>query len=158
MKVEDIISRYDLKPHPEGGFYKEVYRSTGVIKAEGFPNERNFSTSIYYLLTKGTVSKIHKIKSDEIFHFYSGGPLVVVQIDGHGVLKKHTLGTDINSGQLFQHVIKAGDWFGAYPESEYSLVGCTVAPGFDFRDFKMANRDELLKLYPKHEDIIKRLT
>ncbi|MCX6111781.1 MAG: cupin domain-containing protein [Proteobacteria bacterium] len=172
MKVEDIISDYDLKPHPEGGFFKEIYRSAGVISegvisgaaiaknsgSDKFPNWRNFSTSIYYLLSKGAVSKFHMIQSDEIFHFYSGGPLVIVQINSHGVLEKHRLGADINSGQLFQYIVKAGNWFGAYPELEYSLVGCTVSPGFDFRDFKIADRSELLKLHPKHEDIIKKLT
>ncbi|MEI6092161.1 MAG: cupin domain-containing protein [bacterium] len=159
MKVEDIISYYDLKPHLEGGFYKEVYRSDGLFPSDGvFPDGRNFSTSIYYLLPKGAVSKLHMICSDEVFHLYSGGPLTIIEIDNNGVLEKHTLGTDINSGQTFQHVVKAGSWFGAYPEAEYAFVGCTVAPGFDFRDFKIADRSELLKLYPKHENIIKKLT
>ena len=162
MKVNDIISTYGLLPHHEGGFYREVYRSNGTINGtlapDNFPSGRNYSTSIYFLLSKKDVSKLHMIKSDETWHFYAGGPLTIVEFNDKGKMEEHILGQDIARGQLFQYTVTAGCWFGCYTDSEYSFVGCTVAPGFDFMDFKMADRAQLLRSYPYNKNIIEKLS
>lgn len=138
----DFISHLDLKPHPEGGYYKETYRSKD-------------STGIYYLLAKGDKSRLHRIKSDEMWHFYSGDPLVVVEITSTGVVKE----TEIGPKTTFQYVVPANTWFGAYlPEgSEYALVGCTVAPAFEFVDFELGDKASLLKEFPQASSIIEKL-
>lgn len=156
MSSSDIIERLDLKPHPEGGYYRESYRAEGKIAGSG----RSYSTAIYYLLEGEARSRLHRIASDEVWHFYMGDPLVVAEIDPSGSLKETTLGTDLKAGQSLQHVVPARRWFGAYlPKgSGYSLVGCTVAPGFDFADFEIGNREELLRRYPEAKAAIDRLT
>lgn len=152
----DIIELLDLKPHPEGGYFRESYRAEGNIAEL----ERSHSTAIYYLLEGKACSKLHRIASDEMWHFYTGDPLVIVEIDSEGSVKETVLGPDLRAGQSLQHVVPAGSWFGAYlPEgSGYALVGCTVAPGFDFADFEMGKREELLEQYPAAKAAIERLT
>jgi predicted cupin superfamily sugar epimerase len=162
-KSNKLISLLKLKPHPEGGFFKETYRSKGKITSKSksrFPNRRNFSTAIYFLLLKGSVSKFHRIKSDEAWHFYLGGPLTILEIDSKGKMKKTILGRDLESGEKLQHIVPAGSWFGSYLDSstEFALVGCTVAPGFDFKDFEMANQKVLLKKFPKYREEILQLS
>ncbi|MBI2981843.1 MAG: cupin domain-containing protein [Deltaproteobacteria bacterium] len=126
---------FDLKPHPEGGYYRETYRALEKISKSALParfaGDCNFSTAIYYLLAQGEKSKLHRLKTDEIFHFYLGDPLIVVQIFSDRV-EKIRLGQDILAGEKVQHVVPAGCWFGGYSaeESRFSFVGCTVAPGF----------------------------
>ncbi len=117
--------------------------------------ERNFSTAIYFLLEKDNFSAFHKIKSDELWHFYAGDSLEVIEITADGELKITELGPD-----NFQYCVPAGNWFGSRVKKggSFSLVGCTVAPGFDFKDFEMAKRDELLKEFPGHANIIGELT
>ena len=124
-----------------------------------FGGSRNISTAIYYLLEEGDFSAFHKIKSDECWHFYTGGTLLVHMIDHSGSYKVIKLGGDITDGEVFQFVVPANTWFASEPALNvaFSLVGCTVAPGFDFDDFKMAAREQLLLQYPHHADIIKRL-
>ena len=162
--ITDLIKLYDLKSHPEGGFFKETYRSSENIAAaalpERFKGERSFSTAIYFLLPAGDKSKLHRIKCDEVWHFYLGGPLTIVQISPDGVVEKVTLGQDVKNGQKFQHVVPMGYWFGAYPnrDAQFSFVGCTVAPGFDFADFEMGDKLELLKTFPDARDVIELLT
>jgi len=162
LKVNDIISTYCLIPHPEGGFYREVYRSketiSGTLAPDNFPSGRSYSTSIYFLLSKKDVSKLHMIRSDETWHFYAGGPLTIIEFNEHGKMEQHILGQDVIAGQLFQYTVIAGRWFGCYTDSEYSFVGCTVAPGFDFMDFKMADKTQLLRSYPDNKSIIERLS
>jgi predicted cupin superfamily sugar epimerase len=161
---EDLISLYNLQPHPEGGFFKETYRDARIIPAhslpEGFSGERNFSTAIYFLIPAGNKSSLHRIKSDEVWHFYLGDSLVLVQISPQGDVKKTILGQNVKNDQVVQHVVPAGDWFGAYPNlnSEFSFVGCTVAPGFNFSDFELGKKDELLKLFPNAREEIDLLT
>jgi len=156
MAPDDIIDLLKLAPHPEGGYFRESYRAEGKVPRI----DRNHSTAIYYLLEGDDCSKLHRIASDEMWHFYMGDPLVVVEIDSDGVVSETTLGTNLKSGQTLQHVVPAKRWFGAYlPDgSEYALVGCTVAPGFDFDDFEMGERDALLKRYPDAKPAIERLT
>lgn len=148
----------ELAPHPEGGFYKETYRSAETMSRAG--DTRNVSTAIYFLLPKGARSLFHRIKSDEAWHFYLGGPLTIVQIAPTGRIETVTLGQNIALGEQLQHVVPAGCWFGALPSSEhdYSLVGCTVAPGFDFADFEIARREELMARYPLAARWILKLT
>jgi predicted cupin superfamily sugar epimerase len=142
-----------LEPHPEGGFYKETYRSPETVQTDRGP--RSASTAIYFLLPKGAKSRLHRIKSDELWHFYGGGPLRIVEIRPGGEIVETVLSTDNP-----QHCVPAGAWFGSLPEpgSAFSLVGCTVAPGFDFADFELADRDSLLKEFPSAKDWIEHLT
>lgn len=160
---ETIIKILGLMPHPEGGYYKEIYRSEEILRSDALPErysgQRNFSTSIYYLLKSGQISQFHKIKSDEIWHFYSGSSVIIHCLNKEGY-NKAAVGKNIEEGENFQVVIKAGTWFAAEVNDKisYSLIGCTVAPGFDFNDFILASRDELVKDYPVFEDLIKRFT
>ncbi|NTS43567.1 cupin domain-containing protein [Flavisolibacter sp. BT320] len=163
MTAEQLIHHLQLVPHPEGGFYKEIYRSSGTIAADClapvFDGDRHFSTSIYYLLQSGDFSAFHRIKSDEIWHFYAGGELWLHVITETGGYQCLTLGNTLKGEAQFQVVMPAGAWFAAEPATgtPFTLAGCTVSPGFDFRDFEMAKKDELAKRYPEHRAIIERL-
>lgn len=162
MLVDDLVKHYNLQPHPEGGYYKETYRSEEKIntKENNFPNGRNYSTAIYFLIEKNNFSSFHRIKSDEIWHFYDGDALEVIEIDLKGNLIRTQVGRDLKNGQTYQYTVKAGHWFGSRVLSGggYSFVGCTVSPGFDFNDFELAKRNELIQLFPQHEKIIVELT
>ena len=138
MTADEIIAALKLQPHPEGGFYRETYRSA-------------HSTAIFFLLPEGAVSRLHRIKSDEVWHFYAGGPLRIVELGA---------GSTVLSPRQPQHVVAAGRWFGAYPEqgSGYSLVGCTVAPAFRFEDFELGSREDLLREFPDARAQIEKLT
>ena len=161
--TEQLIAQYQLQPHPEGGWYKETYRSDETIAAnalpERFTGSRYFSTAIYFLLEQGNYSAFHKIKSDECWHFYSGDALEVFIFLPDGELKIISLGNDIARGQVFQYVVPANCWFASRPakESRYCFVGCTVAPGFDFADFEMADAKDLKNIYPLHSHLISQL-
>jgi len=158
-----LIQQYCLQPHPEGGWYKETYKSNEQITANALPERftgcRFFSTAIYFLLEGSNFSAFHRIKSDECWHFYTGGPLWVYIIDHSGSLEVICLGSNISQGQLFQYVVPANCWFASRPASGsgFSFVGCTVAPGFDFTDFELADAAILSGLYPQHDAIIKEL-
>lgn len=161
--INDLIELYSLEPHPEGGYFRETYRAQGKIPDEylsGYEGERCRATAILFLIPEGNKSRLHRLKSDEIWHFYIGGPLILVQISPKGEVEEVMLGKDVMAGQKVQHVVPAGYWFGAYPcdGSKYSFVGCTVAPGFEFADFEMGNREELLTQFPHARDVIQKLT
>ena len=160
MNKEQIIDRFGMTRHPEGGAFVETYRSDLAVTAEGFPGPRAASTGIYFLLGRGEFSAFHRIRSDEMWHFYLGGALLIVEIDEDGAVRETILGRDVEAGQSLTHVVKAGRWFASCPApaSEFSLVGCTVAPGFDFADFELAGRGELARRFPRHEAIIHKLT
>ncbi len=155
MEAHALIERFELVAHPEGGYYRESYRSVDLIAQsalpERFTGSRHFSTAIYFLLEKGQYSHLHRIHSDEIWHFYLGGPLRLAMIHPDGKTDEVILGQDIGAGQLLQYVVPAGVWFGATPcaGTDFSFVGCTVAPGFDFADFEMGKRESLESAYPK---------
>jgi predicted cupin superfamily sugar epimerase len=161
--TNQLIQKYNLEPHPEGGWYKQTYKSNEEIAAVALPERfganRTFSTAIYFLLEKGNFSAFHRIKSDECWHFYAGGPLVIYIIEQNGELKIISLGNDLEKGHSFQYVVPANCWFAGQPApgSEYCFVGCTVSPGFDFEDFELADVTELLVMYPQHKSIIKEL-
>ncbi|MFC4230601.1 cupin domain-containing protein [Parasediminibacterium paludis] len=163
LTAETLVNYFNMLPHPEGGYYKETYRSDELIAhnalPERFSGDRNFSTAIYFLLEKGNFSGFHKIQSDECWHFYAGQTLFVYVLHNNGSLEKIKLGNHLLDGEVFQAVVPAGCWFASEPapNSEFSFVGCTVTPGFDFVDFELAKADELVKEFPKHEALIKRL-
>ena len=164
MTVETLVKELDLLPHPEGGFYKETYRSEGKITqsylSPNFKGDRNMATGIYFLIEKNNFSALHKIKSDETWHFYYGDALEVIEINEQGHLTITKIGSNLSNGETFQYTVKANTWFGSRVSEggHFSLVGCTVYPGFDFNDFELANRDVLINLFPKHENIITELT
>ena len=163
MDYQTIVEQLNMLPHPEGGYYKEEYRSNGIIPQSALPQfsgDRSFCTSIYFLLTSDNFSGFHKIKQDEIWHFYSGSPLAVHVIDIDGNYTKHIIGMDIENNQFPQLTVPANCWFASSVESDngYSFVGCTVAPGFDFNDFKLAEREQLIAEHPQHKEIITTLT
>lgn len=158
----ELIAGLGLTRHPEGGWYRETYRATGTIPgallSEQADGERSFSTAIYFLLERGDLSALHRIKSDELWHFHAGAPLIVHLITPEGTRNSLTLGSNPAAGESFQGVVPAGCWFGAETTGDFSLVGCTVAPGFDFADFEMGSRSDLLSRFPAHAGLIKRLT
>jgi len=164
MNIQEIVDKLGLLPHPEGGFYKETYRSEGEITEgslnENFSSNRSYCTGIYFLLTKDNFSAFHKIKQDEMWHFYDGDPLAVDIIDKEGKYIKQLIGNNFSKNQVPQFVVPKGCWFASSVEDggEYSLVGCTVSPGFDFDDFQLATRHSLTTTYPKHQQIISKLT
>jgi predicted cupin superfamily sugar epimerase len=164
MTVQHYISQLGLQPHPEGGFYRETYRSMEEIPEEGLPGrfggKRNFATAIYFLIEQHNFSALHKIKSDETWHFYAGDALEVIEINDAGTLKTTWVGNNLEAGELFQYTVKANTWFGSLVKAggSFSLVGCTVAPGFDFADFEMAKRGELTRLFPWHRLLIAAMT
>lgn len=160
LTVPLLIDKLQLKPHPEGGWYRETYRSNEQVSLQGFDGPRNYSTAIYFLLTSENFSAFHRIRQDEVWHFYAGSSLHVHVINTKAVYTRYTVGMDLANNETPQLVVKAGDWFGSSvaTDNAWSLVGCTVAPGFDFKDFEMAKREELLQLFPKNREIILRLT
>ena len=163
-KFKYLIDILELKEHPEGGYYSELLRSNEIIKKKSLPsrykNNRCFFTSIYFLLYEDKFSAFHKLKSDEIWHFCEGTRLLIHIIENKNSVKTIYLGNDIKKGDKYTALIKAGTWFAAEVENKtsFSLVGCTVAPGFEYDDFQLGKRDRLIKLYPKHRKIIERLT
>lgn len=163
-KVTKIVKKLGLQPHPEGGYFKETYRSTGSIPAvvlgTSFASERNYSTCIYFLLTSDTFSAFHKINQDEIWHFYDGSTIELHSIAESGELSSVLIGKDFSKGEVPQYIVPAGEYFAAkvLGENSYALVGCTVAPGFDFADFHLAKRDALAKQFPQHKSLIENFT
>jgi predicted cupin superfamily sugar epimerase len=157
------VEHLNLVPHPEGGFYKENYRSVEQISTDALParygGTRNYSTAIYFLLRSEDKSVFHRIKSDEIWHFYQGETLLIYVLTEKG-LDVLRLGSNLEKGDRLQVVVPANCWFGACVEKSdtFTLAGCTVAPGFDFRDFEMATRDDLKNQFPSQEEIIIKLT
>ncbi|RJQ58822.1 MAG: cupin domain-containing protein [Stygiobacter sp.] len=163
-KAKIIAEKLGLLPHPEGGYFKEIYRAEEKIGKpelpERFSGDRNFSTSIYFMLSGNDKSHFHRIKSDEIWHFYSGTALLLHQIDTDGNYSSIKIGNDILAGETPQAIIPHGNWFAAEVDDKnsYALVGCTVSPGFDFSDFELATQKELCEKYPKYSELIKVFT
>jgi uncharacterized protein len=158
------IQHLHLNQHVEGGWYSEVYRSPLVFNKEQLPtsfdSERNACTHIYFLLGKNNFSAFHRIKSDELWHFYAGDPLIIYEIDEAGKMKEHLLGNDMEKEQSLFCKIKAGNWFASAVGGGggYGLAGCTVAPGFDFKDFELAEKNTLATAYPQYTELINRLS
>jgi predicted cupin superfamily sugar epimerase len=158
------IERLQLRPHPEGGWFRETYRSAETIAREHLPQRftgpRCFATAIYYLLQGSDFSALHRIRQEEGWHFYDGSPLTLHLIAGDGTYSSISLGRDLDAGQQPQAVVPAGWLFAATVDdpASFSLAGCTVAPGFDFADFELPSRADLVAQYPRHHALIERLT
>lgn len=158
------IDHLRLEPHPEGGWYREVYRSDDRIPSDALParydGDRAVATSIYFLLEGGQFSAFHRLASDELWFLHAGGPLRVWILDAAGTKSEVVLGTDAVAGQSPQVAIPRDTWFAARPEpgADYALIGCVVAPGFEFADFELASRDALAARFPQHAALIRELT
>lgn len=163
MDAQQIIDTLGLRPHPEGGYFSETYRSETEIPRGTFGEEysgaRPVSTAIYYLLTPDTFSALHRLKSAEIFHHYLGSPVEMLRLWPDGAGDVVTIGPDIIDGMHPQVVVPQGVWQGSrlVRGGEFALLGCTVAPGFEYADYEEARRDELLYLYPAFEELIREL-
>lgn len=158
------IKKLKLLPHPEGGYYRELYRSKEIITKDALPTRynasRNFATSIYYLLKGKQFSAWHKIKSDEIWHHYDGCAITIHTVRDNRIYQKLVLGKNVENGEIPQVVIPYSVWFAAElnDKSSFSLIGCSVAPGFDFNDFELGVEDELIQQFPDHKDLIKKFS
>ena len=161
--IDYFVEGMQLQPHPEGGFYREVYRSEGVIPQSALPEKftgsRAYATGIYFLISQNNFSAFHRISSDELWHFYAGGALQVHVIHTDGRYELIRLGNRIHEGEVFQAMVPAGAWFASEcaPGVDFSLVGCTVAPGFDFSDFELAKAELLSGQFPAQGELIRRL-
>ena len=165
MTAEEIIAWLKLKPHPkEGGFFSETWRAGETIPANVLPSRysgpRSFGTCIYYLLTPPTFSAMHRLQSDEVFHFYLGDPLEMLQLWPDGTGKMVVLGPDLLAGMQPQVIVPRGVWQGArlIAGGEYALLGCTVAPGFDYADYEHGRRSDLIGSHPQFREKIMALT
>jgi predicted cupin superfamily sugar epimerase len=163
--AEELIRLLHLQPHPrEGGHFRETYRSADLLPAAALPphyrSPRAASTAIYYLLTPNTCSALHRLGSDEIFHFYLGSPVRMLQLFPDGRGKEVILGPDLLQGQSVQVVVPREVWQGSVlePGGAFALLGCTVAPGFEYADYESASRADLIIRYPNFKDLITRLT
>ncbi|HEV3307440.1 MAG TPA: cupin domain-containing protein [Candidatus Sulfotelmatobacter sp.] len=158
------IEKLRLEPHPEGGYYRQTYKVDLILAKESLPAEfsgaRAASTAIYFLLEGKNFSAFHRLRSDEVWHFYVGATLVVHVIDEEGRYAEILLGSNPDAGEVLQAVVTAGSWFASRVRDgkRFALVGCTVAPGFDFEDFEMGKREELVREYPQYRGVIERLT
>src|SRR4051812_48690739 len=162
-----LIEKFHLMPNPEGGHFIEFYRDKSVIKKAGLPDnfdgDRSFSTAIYYLLEGKEFSSLHRLKSDEGWHYYTGNTGVkIYEIKTDGELIIHNLGNNLYKGENFVFFIEKGSWFGAelsdQSNNNFALIGCTVAPGFENADIELAKFEPLSKQFPQHAEIIKKLT
>lgn len=162
--AQTYIDAFQMQAHPEGGFFRETCRSDQLVEVTVADDctavRRNVATGIYFLLEAGNFSAFHKIKSDEMWHFYAGQVLEILELKATGELLCTRLGPNILQGDAHQYVVRANTWFASRVAagSAFSLVGCTVAPGFDFTDFCLADRDALLENFPQHGQIIAKLT
>lgn len=163
-EFNSIIKKFKLTPHPEGGFFRETYRSDGIIPDTILPDningDRNFCTGIYFLLSAENFSAFHRIRQDEMWHFYSGTALKIHMISPSGVYSEKILGNQFEIGEIPQFTVPSNYWFAAevLEINSFAFVGCTVSPGFDFKDFELAKKKNLLSKYPEHQEIIERLS
>jgi predicted cupin superfamily sugar epimerase len=164
LNKDDIIKILNLSPLAvEGGYFRETYRSNEIIPKDALPARygasRSFSTQIYYLLTPDTVSALHRLKSDETFHFYLGGSVTMLLLHENGSSEIITLSSKIEDGHKVQFTVPGGSWVGCFLNDggEFALMGTSVAPGFEYDDFELGNPDELIQKYPDRRELIKRL-
>jgi predicted cupin superfamily sugar epimerase len=156
MTTDQVIELYGMKQLPgEGGWYVETYRA-----AQQYGENHSLATTILYLLTRETFSALHRLASDEVYHFYLGNPVTMLQLGPGGSSKVFRLGHDIQAGQQVQVIVPAQTWQGSFVagDGKWALMGCTVAPGFEFADYEQARREQLLEEYPEQRELILRLT
>jgi uncharacterized protein len=165
LDANQVKSLLSLQPHPaEGGYFRETYRSADTVHKDRmpgrYPGARSFSTAIYYLLTPDTFSALHRLPTDEIYHFYLGDPIEMLQLLPDGSGRIIMLGNDILNGMQPQVVIPKGVWQGSrlLAGGDFCLLGATMAPGFEFEDYEPGNRESLISLYPQFSDKIQSLT
>jgi predicted cupin superfamily sugar epimerase len=165
ISAEDLIRHLNLQPHPkEGGFFRETYRADEALAthalAPRYGGQRSVSTAIYYLLTPTTYSALHRLQSDEIFHFYLGSPVRMLQLPPDGAGRTLVLGPDLHAGHTVQAIAPRGVWQGSLlePGGSFALLGCTVAPGFEYADYESGERARLIAQYPQFAELIERLT
>jgi predicted cupin superfamily sugar epimerase len=154
-RVDELVRALGLTPHPEGGYYREMYRARVQVETPRGP--RSAGTAIYYLLPRGEFAAWHQVASDEVWHFYDGAPLTLYLLGAQG-LEAVTLGREVSQGERPQLVVPAGVLQAAVPRGDYTLVGCTVAPGFDFADWELPSRDTLVARHPEHAELFRQLT
>ena len=145
LDAQTLISQYQLQPHIEGGYFKELFRTSEYVKVSSSGKERTFGSSIMFLLPGGSKSSLHRLKSAETWHFYHGDHLNLLIVNPEGVVKIVLLGSNLEAGHHFQYTVEAGSWFGSYmdDDSNYALVGCSVYPAFEWEDFELATMDSL---------------
>ncbi|MFC1692255.1 cupin domain-containing protein [Candidatus Latescibacterota bacterium] len=165
MDAKEIIELLNLEPHPrEGGYYRETYRSNQKIPVHELPShfkkDKHVCTAIYYLLTPETFSALHRVPTDELYHFYLGDPVIMFQLYSEGKSEKRLLGNNIDAGHCPQCLVPGGVWQGMklIVGGRFALMGTTMSPGFDFQDFELGKRSELIEQYPEYEEMIKSLT
>jgi predicted cupin superfamily sugar epimerase len=165
LTADELIAALELQPLPlEGGYFRETYRSPDRLAAASLPDhyrtDKALSTAIYYLLTPQTFSALHRLPTDEIFHFYLGSPVQMLQLRTDGQGQVMMLGPDVLGGQSLQIVVPRGVWQGSWlmPGGSYALLGTTMAPGFDFADYEAASAEHLIEAYPDYAELIHRLT
>ena len=163
--AEEIIAALRLQPHPiEGGYFRETYRAAGSVPASALPaayeGDRSYGTAIYYLLTRDTFSEMHRLPLEEVFHLYLGGPVRMLQLDPDGTGRELIIGSDVLAGEQPQIVVPPGVWQGSMlePGVEFALLGATMAPGFDYRDYEQGRRNPLVARYPAFRERITALT
>lgn len=151
-RAEELIKRYELIAHPEGGYFRELYRSEQSVQSPVHSKERSSVTHIYFLLTEGQISRFHRVEHDEIWNFYEGEPLRLITFDGES-LTERVIGPGCDH---YTAVVPAGVWQAAEPTGSYSLVGCSVAPGFDFEDFRFMNEIEcgMIDRFPDYRKFV----
>lgn len=164
QNAQYFIDQLDLIPHPEGGYYRETYRAEEILSQtslpDRYPSDRCHVTSIYFLLESKEFSTFHRLRTTELWHYHTGTCLELHIISPEGVLTTQRIGSDIANGELLQTVIPARSWFAikvVAPDS-FALIGCTVAPGFEFADFELAKREDLITSFPQHEQLITEFT
>jgi predicted cupin superfamily sugar epimerase len=160
MTADELIHILKLQPHPrENGFFRETYRSDEIILAPSkYSTPRSYSTAIYFLLKSGGFSEMHRLQSDEIFHFYFGAPVEMLLLKSSGEGEIIHIGNRLELGETPQVVVPRGCWQGMRSTGDFTLLGTTVAPGFDYSDYESGNREELISQYPAFADLIRKLT
>lgn|SRR5512133_2367626 len=164
LSADDIKKQLGLVAHPEGGFYVQTYKSQDRLPKDSvdkrYAGARAAGTAIYYLLEPGTFSEMHRLKSDEIFHFYLGDPVEMLQLWPDGSSRRVVLGSDLKGGQNLQVVVPKDVWQGSHlvEGGRLALLGCTVAPGFEFEDYASGSRESLIRQYPREQELIAKLT
>jgi uncharacterized protein len=162
-ELQNWVTKLGLTPHPEGGYYKNTYGSTELISdselSVNFDGQRKLYTSIYFLLTSENVSHFHRLKSDEVWYFHGGSSLTVHVIHENGEYQEMKLGLNLDEGEVPQVLVKKNSIFGSSVKENntFSLVGCMVSPGFEFKDFELFTQSDLLQKYPQHKEIIMKL-
>ena len=158
LTANDYIEQLNLLPHPEGGYYKETYRSSNELQVKGFVGERSVATSIYFLLSDNEKSHLHRIKSDEQWYYHNGNVLEII-IFHQGKLSIQLLGKDIENGESLHITVPARAWFGSRVKDQtgFVLVSCVVAPGFDFADFELALYKKVSRDFPAYDSVLKEM-